>query len=66
MEHSVENYLQRLSTEELVTFLWWCLQMSAWDRYEYMIPQIIDLLQKRDDSVPKQILEAWHTYRKNK
>ena len=66
MEHSVENYLQRLSTEELVTFLGWCLQMSAWDRYEYMIPQIIDLLQKRDDSVPKQILEAWHTYRKNK
>ena len=65
MDYSVEAYLQRLTTEELETFLCQCMYRRQWDSYSYIIPRIIELLQSRNYPISQSILDSWEHYKQD-
>lgn len=64
--HTVQSYLTRSSTHELIAFLWQCVRLYQWDQYEHVIPQIMEILEKRSDTIPKSVLESWAMHRQNR
>ena len=49
MEHSVQAYIQRQSTDFLMLFVKQCLCGKYENDYDYLIPYILRVLMKRDD-----------------
>lgn len=62
MDHSVEGYIQRLSSEELAVFLQQCMLRHQWDDYSHIVPQIIAILQDRQYPLSKVILDDWAAF----
>ncbi|MBQ6831316.1 MAG: hypothetical protein IJO28_01650 [Oscillospiraceae bacterium] len=62
MDHSVQGHIQRLSSEELETFLQRCMLLKEWDNYCHIVPQILETLELRNHSVPQTILKSWETH----
>ena len=66
MEHSATEYLKRKSTETLVFFLQQCLNEGLWQNYAHMIPEIFEILRRRDIRIPAPIVLAWESFLKTK
>ena len=47
MNHSLQEYLRNRSTEELISFLQYCLKKNNYKAYDYIIPDILRLLEQR-------------------
>ena len=47
MEHSVKAYLERLSAEELETFLRRCSESDQGEQYQYILPLVREILLKK-------------------
>ena len=66
MDHSVQGYLQRLSSGELEVFLRRCMLLDQWYDYDHIVPQMLKLLELRSHPVPQQILNSWEAYQEKK
>lgn len=55
MDHSVQGYLERRSTEELRSILKYCLDINRFRQYEDSIRIILKILQKRYEETPHEI-----------
>ena len=62
MEHTVQAYLERRSTVELVSFLQMCAYQNQWQQYTQTVPLVFEALQNRKATPPAQIVHSWHTF----
>jgi len=62
MDHSIESYLQRQPAQVLVSFLCRCMQQEQWSSYANLVPMVFEILQSRQVSVSKPVLDSWQTY----
>lgn len=62
MEHTIEAYIERCSSLELLNFLEFCMIESQWAYHAHIIPHILLTLEKRDISLPEQIRAAWDMF----
>ena len=53
MDHSIEGYLKRRTTQELDGMLNFCVMGDNWKKYGYVVPMILNILRERDG------LETW-------
>ena len=56
MDHSVQAYLQRQSTEKLIQFLQQCAEFGQQECYAPILPEIIRTLENRGVSIPRDLL----------
>ena len=54
MDHSVQSYLEKMSTEELKCFLIQCIERRFGNSYDYIIPYVLHLLDQRMERVKRQ------------
>ena len=54
MDHSVQSYLEKMSTEELKCFLIQCIERKFGNSYDYIIPYALHLLDQRMERVKRQ------------
>ncbi len=62
MEHSLSAYISRRTTGELLYFLKMCMYRNQWGQYAQSVPLILEELENRKISVPKQTLSSWETF----
>ena len=55
MEHSMQAYLKRRSTEELDAILGYCLAGEHWQQYEKAVMEIIQILKEREKDIPFEV-----------
>ena len=66
MDHTVEAYLNRRSTGELLEFLDDCTHRALWPQYAQHIPLILQIIQSRGACVDTEIVNAWDGYCRNR
>ena len=59
---SVQAYIEKRSSEELLGFLITCLWRNQWHKYLYALPHIFATLQNRNIPIPEQIQAAWNHF----
>ena len=62
MEYTVQAYLERRSSAELIGFLRSCMQDDRWEQYEQTVPLVLDALKNRNETIPEQIRQSWCSY----
>ena len=62
MDHTMQAYLKRCSTEQLMGFLEDCMRKNLWGEYALTIPAVFTVLQKRNILLPEQIRTSWNAY----
>lgn len=62
MEHSVQAYIERHSSAELLGFLDMCMRQSQWEQYAHIIPHIFTALQSRNVLMPELIRSSWESF----
>ena len=62
MEHTVQAYIYRCTSEELLGFLDSCAQKNEWKVHAHIIPLILNLMQERNVTVPDHILSSWNEF----
>ena len=62
MDHTMQAYLKRCSTEQLMGFLEDCMRRNMWSEYAPAIPAVLAALQSRNVLLPEQLRASWDTY----
>ena len=60
--YTIEAYLNRRTTEELVAFLRHCMGKNLWEQYADTVPLIIDIIQKRGIELQGIVIASWEEY----
>ena len=61
-EHSVQSYIERYSSIELLGLLRTCMWRNEWYQHRHTIPLIFNTLQVRNVPIPEQIQTAWENF----
>ena len=61
MDHSIREYLNKRTTEELEAILAYCLKEENYKNYEYAIIEILGILEQRyvPTKLSPHIIQAW-------
>ena len=65
MEHTVQAYIHRCSSEDLLGFLDNCVLANEWKTHAHIIPLILKLMEDRHVTVPEYILSSWNEFCQN-
>ena len=65
MEHSLQAYIKKQSSEELLAFLQMCMYRNQWAQYADSILHIFAELQSRNFPIPEQISACFADFLQN-
>ena len=62
MDHSIQAYIKRCSSQDLLLFLEVCMQKNQWEYHAHIIPDIFLTLNSRNVTILEEILFSWNSY----
>ena len=62
VEHTIESYIKRQSTDALRGFLMDIMFRGNWKSYAYVIPDIIREIENRGEKMDSHFLSAWQVF----
>ena len=62
MNEYARKYLNQQSSGKLEGFLFYCMNKKCWSSYDYMIPEVFDILSNRGYQVSEALKKSWELY----